>query len=373
MSGIETLGGNMLAYDYLKENPRENAKLISDGWATLVTDPTVPYGVKRELLDLQKITPDITDSLLYFHGVYTIDCMVDKSTDKSKRLFNELPTLRPWLDAAYSYLQNNIGTKERVDSFFRFLGRNLLTIPTCLTMQEMIAVVNTYTKMVGNTNLTLADLCLDAIRHDNARRLLSNRYVTITHAYEFFRFLDRSFLVKADEETLKKAIDLFRDVPIPDDDQPKYKSLSEMERAHDERTAQEVKRMLEDKPRRYTYHAEFMELVTKYGFTLPMTKNDMVFRGAEHHNCVATYANKHFTMYEYSHYYTRLIFAKDATAELSLYHSHGKIVAVMVPQYKGRYNKDFAEPEELTNLRIELTGKPVNILNIMEVGRETVN
>jgi hypothetical protein len=354
----------MLAFDYLKENPRENAKLISTGWRELFTDPAVPYAVKQELLELQKLTPEITDSVLYFHGVFILDCLLGKCL--SKEIFQDILTCRPWLDAAYSYLQSNINYKEQVTGFFRFLARNWSSTPDCLTMPEMMAVVDKCVKLPTYTNVEMAAVCLEVLRPGHARI-----DYTRCHIYGLFQFLDKSFLVKADTQTLKKAAELFRDVPMPGGSIPKYKSLNELERAHDERTAQEVKRMLSDKPRHYAYRTEFKDLIKQHGFTLPETKNDMIIRGAKHHNCVATYADRHFRYHDnYASTFTRLIFDKDATAELSIYHRHNKIVAVMVPQYKGRYNKDVEIPETLTDLCIALAGQPVSILKIMEVENE---
>jgi hypothetical protein len=178
------------------------------------------------------------------------------------------------------------------------------------------------------------------------------------------------FIRKCTVQNVLAIEGLFRDVPKPTCDAEKYKSVNDIERVHEEQTAEAVKKLLVKKPARLIYSDTFENIIKGYGFKLPASKNDMIERGARHHNCVATYADRH-CMYpsigtHYGYMYVRLVFNADATAELNFHVKHDLIVAVLCPQYKGKYNKDLEEPIELTQLRIALTGLPIGILDVRQ-------
>ena len=349
----------MLAYDYLKSNPQKNGKRINK-WTELFIDPETPYGVKQELIALSKITELTTDAVLYFHGVYSIAKLTATPVDgwfldgfKSKK----------WSDTLYTLIQKEeLLTNATCKLFFAF-DKDQIAVAETLSIDEIRNIILTYDKYnrIYSDQVNFNQLLFTALRNENDYRAIRNSDTALIT--QIFMFMSIDFIRKADLNTIRKCSDLFRDVPFPQVN--KYGSLRELEQVHDARTEEEVKRLLKDKPAKIIYHPVFKELVEKYGFTLPKTKNDMIERGAKHHNCVATYADRHITNYS-TNTYCKLIFAPDATAELNIEVIHSKVAAVLVPQYKGRYNKNIDQPPELTDLRIALTGQPADVIYVRE-------
>jgi hypothetical protein len=347
----------MLAYEFLKDNPAANSRLIQQGWQELFNDPEVPYGVKQELVELEQGGIPLTDPMLYFHGIYILDRMLHSPDTKTTR--NRYPytvqrcvdVLRAdrWINAMYSWVQSYPDEKDKIERLF-FVMLNADMIPNDLPVKNIKDIIVMGINPDGS-ELQLQRAIVKALRPDETYN---------SDIWRLYSYMSYDFIAGAELSTINRAFQLIRDVPKPAD--TKYKSYKELERAHDLATAREVERLLEEKPRGLKYHPTLVELVTKHGFILPKTKNDMIKRGAAHHNCVATYADRHCN----NSYSTlcRLIFSTEATAELTIYIEHDMIVAVMVPQYKGRYNKDVERPKSLSELRIALTGQHKSIVGV---------
>jgi hypothetical protein len=144
-----------------------------------------------------------------------------------------------------------------------------------------------------------------------------------------------------------------------------YNSMNELEADHDRVTAAVAERMAAKYGiTRFSYHPIFMEIVKENGFTLPKSPADMVLRGQKHSNCVGTYVDRQQIYKPASGNIKRIIFGSDVTMDLDLKIRHDKVVATIVQQYKGRYNKDHDIPESVTALQIALTGISVKCLKV---------
>jgi hypothetical protein len=150
-------------------------------------------------------------------------------------------------------------------------------------------------------------------------------------------------------------------------------------RAHDARTEREVNELLKRGGIELMYHPDLIALAAKFGFTLPKSNNDMIIRGKQHRNCVATYFDKHSsTIYiDTDEYVTktasRLFFTKTATLELLIEYTSKCIVSTKMIQYKGHFNKDATCDDKLIAFRIALVGMPVEILAVRRVRNDKEN
>jgi hypothetical protein len=360
----------MLTFEYLKTNPQKNATRIKLGWRELFTDPECPHGVKAELLELDKLIDEISDAILYFHSVYMIrkfTCPLNYKGKpiqkfKSDEWFGETIKNKKIIDALYSYVQMHPETKEQIDDLF--MGFDSVTTSAIyleLTAQELFRIIE---HCISRGILILDEsTCLRIINPAIGSATRDNMYRSV-HWTECIRYLSLDFLRTCDMNTLYRCQELFRDVPTPPLDN-RYNSYGELERAHEARTEAEVQRMLQQNPAKIIYDPVFKDIVKAHGYTLPATRNDMIRRGAEAHNCVATYADKQVR--NNSIECTRLVFAPNTvTAELYFHCEYDLIVMVECRQYKGRYNKEVERPIDLTKLRIALTGQPANILYAYE-------
>jgi hypothetical protein len=164
---------------------------------------------------------------------------------------------------------------------------------------------------------------------------------------------------------------------IKDCDKPtiKFKSLNDVERAHDARTEREVQKLMKQKPTTLLYHEDLVQVAAKYGFTLPASDVAMILRGKNHNNCVATYFDKHRSPVRVAEladgYHTRtisrLFFTETATLELDIEYCSYGIVSTRVIQYKGRFNKDATRDKALIAFRITLVGMPAEVLVVRSV------
>jgi hypothetical protein len=353
----------MLTWEYLKANPQKVGRLLNTGWHELFTDPETPYAIKQELVDLQKADVPITDATLYFHGKYALQCFV-----KGEKPV-EMPTVlycRRWMDALYTYYQHHYDEDEKIYRLFIAMSGNVLDMTEEeLSSKDMLAFCNFWVHYYTSINsLQVALFC--SMR--GIQWLSTIDTIPSSSMAALFEYMTIDFIKTAELGTIARAIDLFRDVSMPTEG--KYKSLADIQKVHDDKAELAVKKLLSSSPSSIKYDPAFLAIVEAHGFKLPATKNDLIERGARHHNCVASYADRHMRQAAYDTSVTRLVLNDQATAELSIHISHDKIVAVMCPQYKGAYNKDVAKPEALTDLRIALTGQSVDILHSMEVEHE---
>jgi hypothetical protein len=355
----------MLAYEFMKNNPKQNATLVSDKWLELFTDPDVPYGVKEELRQIQSITTDFSDAVLYFHGILVMDFFISgRERVSTTRLHSVLEENKRWIEALYTFHQLEPQYDNALKRMFFELCDKGCPRELDYTRKDMLKACELYCEHYGIPEWTIWTAYFFGLRQPPYNMYGCHSHHTNntdTWLRQQFQYMSINFLRSSSVDTINKASELFSDVPSPIDGQ-KYTSIGDLEDAHDQRTAETVQKMLMEKPDTLEYYPAFLEAVKKYGFTLPMSRNDLIERGAIHHNCVATYANKHCSNNRYP--MCRLVFDKNATAELSIHVEHGLVVAVMVAQYKGRYNKDIPYGENLTRLRIALTGLSVHLLDV---------
>jgi hypothetical protein len=357
MKGIETTGGNMLAYDFLKENPQQNARLIADGWRDLFTDATVPYGVKQQLLQFSKLDLPFSDRNLYFYDKYTMLLLFGKLKTPAIATIGYLLGLNRFCDTLYSSVQQDPDTEDSVFELFLFVSGydNMFWLIGELTKEDCKNLIPLWLSSHGD--IAFSELIFAALRgNEDYRSFTSSRFISL------FEYMTLDFIRSSSPSTICSAMDLFRDVMKPLHSE-RFASLNAIEKVHDAETERVVERLLRKAPEYYCYNKVFEDLVKSYGFTLPDSKAAFIKRGVQHSNCVAQYAERHSRNSSTTES-TRLIFAKDATCELHIEHAHEMIVATSINQYKGRHNKDMDIPVELTKLRIALTGRNIEIIRV---------
>jgi hypothetical protein len=361
----------LLAFEYLKDNPQVRANQIKYGWHDLFADPECPYSVKQELLELEKLGVPTTDPVLYFHSLWTMEKFI-KGKTLDDEIFKRAILKAEWSNGIYWYLQQEPDCKDNINDLWeRFLNQSQY-VPDGFTKSDVFKACQIHCNEHRDNMLHLCFYALHGKPY-NVYDLVYHQGSEDTMLGRLFDYMSLDFIRRSPFGTINQAIDLFNDVYRPTDGK-RYASLTELEKAHEERTAAEVRKMLKENPRRLIYTTTFKDIVTKNGFKLPMSKNDLIERGARHHNCVATYADKHCSNpASYATSFTRLIFAPDATAELKITAMHGLITSVTIPQYKGRYNKDVAIPLELCHVQIELTGQDIGIIRVEEERKDDEN
>jgi hypothetical protein len=363
MSAIAILGRvKMLVWEYLKENPARNAMLIKEGWRTLFLDDEVPYGVKHQLLQFSKLDLPMSDCNLYWYDQYAIAKLTGSSKEIHDDNMARMLKCKRLCETFYTCIQQDSSQERTINTlFFRLADYDSYSwLFDELTYDDYRRMVACWHR--NEDNVSFRNLLLQVVRTESDSAMCYFTVESSGRLIDIFRYMSLDFVRQATMTTIKSCVDLFRDVPVSVIPAGRFKSLNDIQRAHDEQTALTVKKMLKANPDKLIYHPKFLELVTANGFKLPMTKNDMIERGALHHNCVATYADRHCRNDQVR--YCRLVFAKDATAELTVHRAHNKIVAVTIEQYKGRFNKDIEQPLELTELRIALTGQSINIIHV---------
>jgi hypothetical protein len=363
----------MLAYEYLKEHPQINAQRIQSGWAELFTDPDVPYAVKQEMLDLTKITDNSSDAALYFHGMLVYASFTGQQIDWYT--FSTIMKYRVFCDRLYTYAQTHspdsvtklllqlevyrdvtVWTKQ----FTIPITEALLELLESVKYQDFEIIFNLLFTVGGN--FTFPIVILAGLRGEPVRNY---SHLDVIGVHRLVTRMSLKFCKEQHPDTLRRCIELLRDITLMDS--MHFKSLNEVQRAHDDQTEQEVKKMLVADAPRFIYTEAFREIVESNGYKLPKDKNEFIARGYLHNNCVARYAERHTSFSITSVCNTRIIFSPNATAELNITHMYNLITMVKIVQYKGAYNKDYTVPLELVKIQIGLTGQPVDILKIEEL------
>jgi hypothetical protein len=145
-----------------------------------------------------------------------------------------------------------------------------------------------------------------------------------------------------------------------------FDSINEIERAHDARTADETARLMRQEGNtKFKYDQRLLDILKGTEFSLPVSPAAMVLRGQQHNNCVGTYKGQQTN--NSTTPLARLFFTATATLELRLEIQFGICVATVVQQFKGRHNKNVECTVELANLRVALTGQPVDIFRVTTV------
>jgi hypothetical protein len=355
-------------YTYLKENPRLNGPKVNYNWSALLRDNAVPASVKAELNELisHKIVT-LTDAVLFWSDLVQQLRMLDDGVVKTVR-----GGKREWLMHSYPIYPD------------AFSSQFALTVYSYSQLEpEAVNMQNIYKEIFNRDNERelfcsaqnwtidkVRELCKDTTMYRDkfTHVYLNNKWpLTDADCYTLWPILDESFLMRITGEQLRQVKQLIQDVDTP---AIKFKSLNELERAHDERTDREVAKIAKDGLIMLEYNPRLVELATTHGFTLPESNLVMIKRGKQHNNCVATYFNKHrhWSDVELPAGHTvacsRVFFTETATLELSIEYSSDCIVSTNVLQYKGRFNKDATRDKALIAFRIALVGMPAEILAI---------
>lgn len=361
----------MLAYSYLKSNPKANAYRIALAWADLFKDPDCPYGVKQELLELQALTTDMSDAVLYFHEQDTL-CRFIMKDYKAPR---EDTWHSPWLKHLYERGVCTGYEKPALALFgvIAYIDHVLLHDLPSAVFDRILQYVNNLcnTDQIGTGgSAELYGIVGEALTSSTD---LPRRFRTIGDRdwLQLFQYLDLTFIMSTTQDRLRQCLELLADTPMPPMNQ-RYKSLSEVQRAHDARTEREIQeKMAACKGKSLKYLPELEALVKKSGYTLPRNKAEFIQRGDRHHNCVATYYDRHIR--NCTNQECRILLGPTATAELCVYTAYEMIVAVRIVQHKGQNNKDIDIPLSLYELAIELTGKPEALFYVSEVKDDQVH
>jgi hypothetical protein len=361
-------------YTYLKENPRLNGPKVNYNWSALLSDDNVPASVKAELNELikHKIVT-LTDAVLFWSDYVMLQRMCDEGKlvrthdGKYKTAVHEYPIYPDAFSSqfalmCYSYFQlepEKADAKYIYDTVFAFdAERELFCMFTDWTIDKIRQLCE----------LKQASSRYSSLRNNRfARCYLENEYVDDKDCRFMCTLFDESFMSRITTEQLIYAKQLISDCDKPT---VKFKSMNDIERAHDARTEREVIELSKKGATRLIYHPDFTAVAEKYGFTLPPTNISMIARGKQHNNCVATYYDKHtkkVAMYMTSgdtETLSRIFFTDTATLELIIEYSKDCIVSTTMQQFKGRFNKDATRNKQLIAFRIALVGMPKEVLEV---------
>jgi hypothetical protein len=141
-------------------------------------------------------------------------------------------------------------------------------------------------------------------------------------------------------------------------------SMNHLQELHDEQaTAARRAARLADVAH-YFYDNKFIEVVERFGWHLPVAAAELVERGEEHHNCVASYRKKHIMLLEEAGgLRSRLLLRADATAEIQVAMRDGKLSVCNQIQCKGMHNANQLFGN-WPDFREAIMGLPPEALNI---------
>jgi len=347
------------AYDYLKAQPQERYDLIRSNWTVLFMDASVPEVIKRELRDLALHDIPLTDTVLYWNKEYIMKTMMESKT---------LPFIsldvytKPWAEYLYTLVQLERAVPLYALQFMAVLPTSLLDMPVDIQLVEKIYnfVYKNYGHNISRSIEQFSSVLVSVLSTVEMQGM-DNKLCEV-----ILKHCDHT-LVKSfsRRDQIKRVAELLNDV---DDHDHLFKSINEIERAHDARTERAAKELMAvHKGKGFAYNKELKDMVKQYGFFLPSSPEALVKRGQQHSNCVATYNNKHSNPASNGHTVSRIFFTKEATLELSIECMHNVIVSTTVLQYKGRYNKDVERGKELTALRINMVGAPIDLISVENI------
>jgi hypothetical protein len=368
-------------FTYLKENPRINGPKIKQDWKALLSEDSLPASIKAELNELlsHKFMV-LSDTVLFWSDHVQKLRMTDVGeykTIRGKRTWcaHQYPIYpeafsSSFATAAYSLIQlepEQAETDRYADYIYKVIfgttdSRELYTKYTNWTIEKVRKLVRSCCyvyngKMMSNV-MRFSEVYFD------------NRVLPDCECLLWADWLDESFLSTITEEQRRFIADVLKDCDKPKAD-AKFKSINDVERAHDARTEREVVKLAENGTIELIYNKELVDVSYKFGFRLPKSNIDMIKRGKQHNNCVATYFDKHKSALLISlmeagitREISRIFFTDTATLELSIEYCRKGIISTRVIQYKGRFNKDAVRDTSLIALRIALVGLPAEILQV---------
>ena len=388
------------AFDYLKANPQIRDRLVKHEWSSLFVDPEVPYSIKQELKEIQLMSVELSDAVLFWHRWIKVLNLTEDATPHYNRRGRRIQ-VQPiemsvnmwrshWLDQAYTYIQlTDIDDLKTQVVFCMLLSIREHCLHIRLTQKEFEQFIIAFQNMIVASSMSnvyaktvkVSEVVSTVVNNNLVYALLLNVFTLGRTKYTphsgrnlnkleyLYRFCSQDFLrTIQSQEQAERVAELLMDVDHDSIERP-FESINEIQRAHDARTELETKKLLEEKgDYMFIYHNTFEEIVKRFGFLLPSGPNTLVIRGQQHHNCVATYSEKHTREAPHNAgVVSRVILSREATLELSFDISFGKIVSTNILQYKGAYNKNLDVTLPLVDMRIALTGQEASVLNIKQV------
>jgi hypothetical protein len=360
-------------YSYLKENPRRNGPKVGYNWAALLNDDTVPQSVKTELRELIKhriIT--LTDAILFWSDHVQMLRMTDVGEYRLNRgkqvwcvhdypLYKEFDSQFALTVYSLAQLEPDNATEYATLVYKTIFSNESRRTLFCQLPNWTVAKVK---QVITRMSYRLDDPC--------AYVYYGNTQLRDEEVSELYTWLDDTLLRVINRDQLREIKQLIKDCDQPTE---KFRSLNEIERAHDARTERTVAKMEAENKTLLVYNSELVKVAKQYGFTLPESNLDFVKRGRQHNNCVATYFGKHTAMRmptreAETHEVSRLFFTDSATLELGIEYCDKGIISTHVIQYKGRFNRDAQRDNALIAFRITLVGMPVEVLVVREVSND---
>jgi hypothetical protein len=334
----------MFAYDFLKENPQVRDSLIKHEWYKLMTDDSVSYSVKKELSDMQKAGIKITDAALFFYKAYLLE-----KEFNGKRISKQPTYCFNSKIAEYIYSTPRLSNDTK-NHWFMSLSDAII---------GAYIDIDIFNKMIsaGDRSETLSAKYVWA---------LSGCRVQGIDAVQFVMKCAHTLIKRLDVDQIQTVLQLLHDVAPPGN---KFKSINEIARAHDERTAVETERLLSEVGDvSYIYTNELQALCKEYKLILPTGPVALVKRGQEHHNCVATYDRKHREHIEYTDEKTRsivrLFFTTNATIEMYFWYNSEGIISTRINQCKGVFNREIEPSLLVSRFQRAVVGHSVDILKV---------
>jgi hypothetical protein len=386
----------MFAYDFLKQDIKNNSDILVYSWERLYLDKNVAYSVKQEVKELYKKGLPLKDSVLYWHKhavlLPSLIAADDSNERRGKRLKKDKIDYTEFLCskfcdymyslAKYEQYYNNTICIEFINAIINYNWRNKTVIQNLtelnVTFTEFKQIVDLYVEKPGHSILKYVP---PVIVNKCYTCLMSDSYL-VQHIYDVLTYCTRNLLnhlYELDHQEVNSRIDniimLLKD--CGDIKGMRFNSINEIQQRHDMETAKATEELMAKAGKtKYVYKPEFMQLVKESGTVyLPQKPVDLVLRGAQHHNCVATYTNRHVdncytNNRNKSGFVSRILFTENATCELELELYDGNIISTKVLQYKGAFNKNLQPPLSLYVLRMHLVGKPAEIIVVSEVNND---
>jgi hypothetical protein len=389
----------MFAYDFLKQDVKNNSDMLIYNWERLYLDKNVTYSVKQEVKELHKKGLPLKDSVLYWHKhVVLLPSLVVNDSNKRQTAVNRLLDykLQDYTEflgsrfcdymyslAKYKQYYTNAVCVEFIKAIVNYDWRHKTLIQNLneldITFAEFKQVVDLYVAKPGHNIINYVPA---VIVNGCYTKLITNAYTYSQLAQEIYDIITHStrnlfnYLRKLDSQEVDSCIDnismLLKD--CGDIKGIRFNSINEIRLRHDMETAKATEELMAKAGKnKYVYRPEFKQLVKESATVyLPQKPADLVLRGAQHHNCVATYTNRHtdncYTDNKNrSGFVSRILFTENATCELEFELYDGNIISTKVLQYKGAFNKNLQPPLSLYVLRMHLVGKPAEIIVVSEV------
>ena len=342
----------MLTYQYLKENPQLRDAQLKYNWAELFLSDEVPFSVKQELREIQVISTSPSDALLFWHQ----HLVMQRLLDDNKLYLMHAVWKSHWIDQLYSVVQLNDFDNDTITRCFAIIKQlDEITINIKIELSDISQVLVVYGR--GQYSFNLASAIVQVLSN------MVNPSYSITGTDAMLLLMRCSIkLIR----TLQSRDKLFSVVHLLNDTDMHtvpFNSINEIQRAHDLRTERETKKLMEEKANVwYEYNSEFETVVKEHGYFLPIGPNALIRRGQQHHNCVATYESQHSQ--SVSNKTKRLVFSRTATIEVIFDVQYDLIIGTAVNQCKGINNRNVDQDIELAKMRIDLTGRSAEILEI---------